>query len=378
VADAGSGDGGQTRAAFSELTDLLREVGAAFVPAGAGWPELDVVEAYRYVAHLLAAAFDFHLEGDPDHPRFTRVVTPTRKFLGDNPDAVYHWARIGGDRSYRIRGKLSGACYTSFTVHGRDPGGGTSERVVADVNDRDLDVAADGSYELLLGPTPMPGNWLRLAPDAVSVITRHYFLDTESAAANPGLAVAIRIDPLQDAGPPPPLTDEVLAERLRTATGFVRANTIGRPSDGPRAPFASAVPNDVGTPTSFRDTQIAAWGGVDIYYSSGAFDLRPDDALVMEGELPPAVFVNVMLWNRQLQTADYLHRRISLNSRQLVLGKDRRYRIVIAHRDPGVPNWLDTAGHAEGTIFWRFLLPEETPGKPNCTVVPLAHLREPG
>jgi len=30
---------------------------------------------------------------------------------------------------------------------------------------------------------------------------------------------------------------------------------------------------------------------------------------------------------------------------------------VIAHEDPGVPNWLDTGGHREGTIFWRYLLP---------------------
>jgi hypothetical protein len=44
---------------------------------------------------------------------------------------------------------------------------------------------------------------------------------------------------------------------------------------------------------------------------------------------------------------------------------------VIAHRDPGVANWLDTEGHARGTIFWRFLLPDEDPARPVCEVVTL-------
>ncbi len=373
--------GSATRAAYEELVELLGEVRSSFVPptAGEGWRELDVVEAYRYVAHLLGAGFDFHLEGDPERPRFSRVVSPTRKFLGDNPDAVYHWARLRGDRSYRIRGNLSGACYTSFTVHGRDPQGGSNERVIADVNDRGLDVGADGGYELTLSPNPHPGNWLQLAPDATSVITRHYFLASNPVAADPRLQVAIDIEPLEHPGPAPPLTDAVVAERLRAVAGFVRANTVGRPAPNrPPAPFASALPNTVGTPTSFRDTRLAAWGGVDIYYSSGRFALGNGDALVMEGVLPEAVFVNVMLWNRQQQTFDYVGRQVSLNSRQMVLDDRRGYRIVVADRDPGVPNWLDTAGHAEGTVFWRFVLPEEPPQTPACRVVPLEEVRRTG
>jgi hypothetical protein len=101
----------------------------------------------------------------------------------------------------------------------------------------------------------------------------------------------------------------------------------------------------------------------------GRWNLGPDQALVMSGELPDGVFVNVMLWNKHMQTLEYRSRTSSLNAAQLELEGDGSYRIVIAERDPGVSNWLDTEGHREGTIFWRFLLPDTDPPKPECVVM---------
>jgi hypothetical protein len=117
-----------------------------------------------------------------------------------------------------------------------------------------------------------------------------------------------------------------------------------------------------------------SWGAVDIAYSMGPFRLGPDEALVMEGRFPRCAFANVVLWNQQLAAFEYRDRRVSLNRAQTKLEPDGGYRMVVAGRDPGVPNWLDTEGHREGTIFWRFLLPEEKPEKPRCRVVRLAEL----
>jgi hypothetical protein len=78
-----------------------------------------------------------------------------------------------------------------------------------------------------------------------------------------------------------------------------------------------------------------------------------------------------MLWNVHMQTLEYRTRRCSLNSAQIETAPDGSYRIVIAERDPGVPNWLDTGAHRRGTIFWRFLLPETQPDTPRCRVVPV-------
>ena len=65
----------------------------------------------------------------------------------------------------------------------------------------------------------------------------------------------------------------------------------------------------------------------------------------------------------------YRHRRVSLNRKQMQLGRDGSFRIVVAHRDPGVPNWIDGAGRTTGTIFMRFLLPEGEIAQPTTRVV---------
>jgi hypothetical protein len=369
----------QSTAAFDELLALLGEIRDEYVlSAGRFDDELDVVEGFRYVTELLSEASELLIEGDPERPRFSSIVSPARKFLGDNPDSLYQQAVIRGDRSYRITGRHDGQDYISFTIHGPDPGGGINGPVLADRNDRDFTVDADGRYEIILSPDPHDGNWIELAPDARMVIVRNYFLREQSVQNDYEVAVKLAIEPLDDLGPPPPLGDATLAQRLRDASAFLRATTIGmRVFGAPPAiavPFVSDEPNAVGTPWCFRNAEVDAAGAVDIYYSSGSFDLGPDDALVMEGTLPDAVFTNVMLWNVHMQTLEYRHRRCSLSSAQIETDRDGRYRIVIADRDPGVANWLDTGGHRHGTIFWRFLLPEQQPETPECRVVPVDSL----
>lgn len=97
--------------------------------------------------------------------------------------------------------------------------------------------------------------------------------------------------------------------------------------------------------------------------------------------VPPCRFANVVLWNRFLQTLDYTGpERVSLNRAQLVaddtssIGGDSKaeltqYTLVLAHSNPGVPNWLSTEGRARGTIFWRYVLPEADAPAPTTKVV---------
>ncbi len=118
-----------------------------------------------------------------------------------------------------------------------------------------------------------------------------------------------------------------------------------------------------------------AFAARDNAYASAPYVLRPDQALVMEGRFPRCRFSNVSLWNRFLQSYDYASRQISLNRVQTKLQPDGRYRIVIASRDPGVPNWIDTEGRPSGLMYWRFLMPEGEIETPRVRVVSLSELR---
>ena len=100
----------------------------------------------------------------------------------------------------------------------------------------------------------------------------------------------------------------------------------------------------------------------------------PEQALVMTGRFPRCKFANVVLWNRYLQSFDYNNRNISLNRKQTKLEPDGRFKMVISHRNPGIPNWIDTEGRPSGIVYWRFLLPEGEIETPQTEVVEVASL----
>jgi len=360
----------ETRKAFHELLDLLREVDERWL--GPEWSiqsSEDVAEGMRAAMHMLQGALVGHFEDDPDHPLFRRIVTPTRKFTGDNADAIYYDAAVRGDRRYRVRGRMAGAVYASITIEAGAPAAGLGGRTAGVINDTHFDVRPDGSFEIFLGGPPRPRNWIELPADATRVTTRHYFEEERCAAADPTRHVALEIEAL-DPGPPPAApSDAAVAAGLRRVAGFVRSRTLDSPPPGKRQqpPFVSTTPNQFPKPVKPGDLGLAA---ADAAYSMAPYLLAPDQALVVRARWPRCRCANVDLWNRHMQSYDYANRRVSLNRKQTRLDADGAFRLVIAHRDPGVPNWLDTEGRPFGIVFWRFMLPEGEIETPKAEVVP--------
>ncbi len=359
AAAGGAGVETESRRALKELIETLEAVDTRYLGAEFGITRpTDVADGHRYLMHVLQTGLRLHLESDPELPRFQRIVSPTQKSLGDNPDGIYYEAAIRGDRSYRVRGKMNGAVYASLTVEGGGGAGGAYPTgVAATINSDEFEVDAEGRFELRLGPEAPARNGLRLPPNARSLTTRHYFEEPRPVAGDPLRHVDLVIEPTQDPGPPPTANDARIAAGVRRVIAYIKGLTLGmgRPGERPLPAWVSTTPNHFNAPAKPGRLAFAA---VDIAYSMAPYRLGPDEALLLTGTFPRCRFANVVLWNRFLQTYDYLHRPISRNRAQTRLEADGSYRFVVAHRDPGAPNWLDTEGRESGIIYWRFMLPE--------------------
>jgi len=371
---AATGDFGETGRAFDALLASLARVRDESLGERSGItrPE-DVAEGQRHLLHVLEQALIVELESRPTHPFPQHQVSPVRKSNGDNADAIYYSAPIAPGRTYRLRSNQAGAVYSSVTVEAGGGAGGYATRIAGVINDGQYDIAADGRFELILGGPPRPSNWIALPDDVSRISTRHYFENLRSAASDPLLHVPMEIECVDPQPPPPPPDDASIAAAIRRIETYVRSRTLEAPRPDPMPAWVSTTPNVFHAP---QKPGTLAYAAADAAYAMAPYAIGPDQALEMTGRLPECRFANVMLWNRFGQSYDYLFRRISLNRRQIQFEPDGRYRIVIAHRDPGVPNWLDGEGRATGQIYWRIMLPEGEVPTPQTRLFELAALSD--
>jgi hypothetical protein len=364
-----------SRAAFHELLDTLREASDRCVGTEWGITEPDDVgDGLRNLTHILQSGLFAHQETDPDRPVFSRIVSPTRSFTGDNADAVYFETPVADGREYVVRGNIAGAVYTSFTVEAGAVDGKYASATAGVLRDDDIDIDGAGNYEIRLGGPPAERNWLALPAGGGRITTRHYFEWPMSASASQTLHIPLSIEARPPAGPRERWNDRTVAAAIRRVTNHVRGKTLDapRPGSSAPAPFVSVTPNVFPAPVVPGNMALSAF---DAAYSMAPYRLAPDEALVITGRWPTCRFANVCLWTRFSQMYDYVNRQVSRNRANTTLESDGSFRMVLAHRDPGVPNWIDTEGRLSGSVFWRFFLPEGPIETPRATVVRFDSLR---
>lgn len=344
-------------AAYGELLDELRAVERKLLDADPPLSEPDLLDGYRLTFSLLRITVDAYVWGDRDNPILTDIIGPYLKWGGDNSDAFYQLAPLDPNRTYRVTGNRGDAVYLSMTVYGGPGGGQYSNRIVGTMNDRTLDIDDNGDFEFLLSPDPQSGAWLRLDPDAEFALTRDYLTEPRVGRRPTWKIEALdRPSRRRDSA-------EDLTRRLRAAKAWLREQVSFLPSRiGP--------PNEIHEPFPVPE-HAYGWSAADAAYAMGAYELQPDQALVVEGTSPECAFWNLCLWNPFLHTYDYTYERVTINGAQVSYEPDGSWRIVISDRDPGHPNWVSTAGRSAGLIWLRWFLPDRTPARPRCTVVPL-------
>jgi hypothetical protein len=350
-------------AAWRNYADRIKAAGERI--AGAGFPQ-DArlrAEGYRYIKRLENLAHAIYIEfASPRRPMLFRYGDDVTPFGATNTDNNYYRAMVDPAGTYRISGDVSAVKELLFSVQdGEFVFGKTA--VLAEASLGDLAVAADGRLELYLGGPEQDCNWLPLPPGSEYINVREFVADWE----RDGLAV-LHIERIDDAAPPDNLHPAAMALALDKAATWVEASVDvwGKYAAGMRA----AIPVNALSPP-----RAAQGGAVNMLHGACQWQLGPGQALVVEFEQPAVTYWSIQAYVIDwMQPLDFVNRVTSLNDRQLQVDADGRVRVVLAHEDPGVPNWLDTSDLPTGLLSYRYVRATVAPA-PVTTLVELANLR---
>jgi hypothetical protein len=248
----------------------------------------------------------------------------------------------------------------------------------------------DGSFELLLAPerpAGYAGNFLattalRRGVEYTSrwVVLRELFHDWEHEDP---LDLSIARFGAEGAHPQP--LDPARAAALLRRVGEIANHQMRywnefyavplethRDMNGDGAQFMPR--NDLNAPNT-----AGHWGGqATNVYAGGSYDLGPDEALVIEARAPaPPAYSGFHLSNFWGESHDFANHQSSLNGFQAEVDRDGVRRYVVAHRDPGLPNWIDTTGLARGflSLRWAYSKPPEAMPSTRVRKVALADVR---
>ena len=313
----------------------------------------EAIEGMRWLLRVMAMSAEVAADGNPRYPHFQQMDTLARKVGGDNPDAEYHNVQIDGQYDYSITGTRGTVPYIGFTITGGN--GMTPRRQVGYINDLELNVDEQGNFTLLLtkeqpdldayGNSAGPANWIQIPEDASGILVREYIAD-RSVEVLPTLSIEILGEK-----PPfvPPTDDDIANALIGTSYAFLKLSTLHK----------YVLPELLEEKNRFIQTTSESLGGAissaDNLYMVGSYQLAQDEALVVRVEPPQSRYWNFTLESRWHETTDYLHRPVSLTLEEVTYEGDGKVEFVIAHQNPGHPNWLDTSGQEFGFMTFRWL-----------------------
>lgn len=310
------------------------------------------VDAYRFLTQNLGQAFDLALEThDTRYPVLHTFCGPTRKLGGDCADFTYQQAWIDGQSTYLLTGTRGTARFFNVTVQGpRTPGPGVLHEPFGDTPEANLlghqlQIGDDGEFELYIGGTERGPNWLPTTPGSRKLFIRQGFDRWDERPAQ------LRIERVDMDSPKPLPSPDQMVGAMRWAGDFV----TGLMADWPEFPFTYGGV-DANHPNAFPHV-----GATDADNKRGRaatnmyWELGDDEALIVEFDAHDGLW---MLTNMGVffNSMDFLYRPVSYTPSRTKSDADGRIRLVMAHRDPGVHNWLDTQGFRCGNLTYRHML----------------------
>jgi hypothetical protein len=324
-------------AAWSQLMRRLGDAAQIVESDPANRNPVDLAAGMRHLLVLLAAGIDEALRFDPD-PILCVQRASTNDVVTwgmECPDCLYTRATMRGGESYRLFGNRGTARYVGLqTMNGI---ASTANALVDE-----LEADADGNFEVVLSAEEHDGNWMRIEGPHPTLTVRHFFYDWDTET--PSSLRIERISKPVQRNTPAVDGGSVVSRQLVALGDFVHDNLDFF------LRFGEAPPPNGFLPPIDRTAIGAAAENKPVI---GRWELGSDEALILEVEPPQGVYWSFSLGNPWWETIHYGRHQSSLNAQQAMVDADGLVRVVVCERDPGVANWLDTAGFSNGAMILR-------------------------
>lgn len=301
-------------------------------------------EVARLALEAVATSTLEAIGGDGDAPVFLPSIGQVLNVGQPNADTIYRAASITPGGSYRLRGKRGSLRLTVLAQVA--PPTSPSDGPRAHLNLSNLKTDAQGRYDVLISasrPAGYTGDWWQLDPRATRLMLRMVSADW-GKEDEPTFALE-RTD--KPAGRPRPPA-AALEQRLRAlprAIDFIALLFVDHVEQLRQQGFVNKL--------KVFDVPYGALAGQ--FYYEGVYDLKDDEALIIESPVPAKCdYRSLILTNEIYETTDWINNHSALNDTQAKPDADGKLRIVVAARDPGIANWMDTAGHPSGIIQGRW------------------------
>lgn len=343
---------------WEQLVDDLRPLGDAMrarIPERLRCNPQIMAESMRLLLSGFARASSDALVGDRRHPMFVPELHVAQNIFQPNADTIYKSCLIEKGGSYLLKGDRGTTRMMIMAQMGPDTLRTGKHHPVLDQGNFDtLQIDTEGNFEVVISlekPADHKGDWWPLNPSCEKFMIRIVSCDW-GVEREPRFGIA-RMDVDEAKGRP---STDALHYAFAEMAGITQVCALAFPTHVQEL-------RDEGFLNALKVFDVSQMSGLQGQsYYEGAYELADDEALITEVKIPTAYkYWSIILTNELYETTDWYNNQSSLNDMQGIIDSDRIFRTVISARDPGVHNWLDTAGYESGAIQGRWFGANATP-----------------